>query len=79
VNCKVFSFKKLTIADDIFFGNLLQDTYNEVHEDEDDDAELSNIIYDGLTTTNINVLKDDVATESLEARRRGYILGWMEW
>jgi hypothetical protein len=54
VNCNGFDFKKLSIADDIFMGNALQDTYNSVHEDEDDDAELSNLIYDGIAAVSMS-------------------------
>jgi len=46
VKCKGVKFDKLSIADDTFAGHILEDTYNKVHsESENDDSELTNVYY----------------------------------
>jgi hypothetical protein len=70
VNCNGFDFKKLSIADDIFMGNVLQDSYNAVHEEEDDDAELTNMIYDGIAGVSVSTATD-------ASLQRGY--RWGGW
>ena len=72
INCKGVTFSKLSIADDTFAGHVLEDSYNTVHgECDNDDSELSNVVYEHTLFVGSGGADDDDDDDEYHLQRWG--------
>jgi predicted lactoylglutathione lyase len=73
VKCTGLNFAKLSVADDTFAGHALEDAYNKVHEQlDDDDSELANVRFSGVDFFQSGLSQGG----TLQSTRKGYYGGY---